>query len=189
MVEPVRKYLTNDEVDSLLVRDAPKCDKTLIQVGLTLGCRVSEITSLRIRNIRGRSIKIWDEKKDEHRLCVIDEGTAALLRDYLDTDYVVPSGYRREHQRLFYFSNRTANRKVKSAFADIGVPDDVPHRWHTLRHTYIRMTLDLIATPRAIQIVSEQTGDSPATILEIYGVPSIEERLEMAEKHRFKKEG
>lgn len=179
----------DDEVQSLLVRDASKCDKLLIQLGLTLGCRVSEITSLRIRNIRDRSVKIWDEKKNEHRLCVIDKGTASLLRDYLETDYTVPSGYRREHQRLFYFSNRTANRKIKAAFAEIGVPDDVPHRWHTLRHTYMRMTLDRIGTPRAIQIVSEQTGDTPATILTIYSVPSIEERLEMAEKHPFKKEG
>ena len=178
-----------DEVGSLLVRDTSKCDKLLIQLGLTLGCRVSEMTSLRIRNIRGRLIKIWDEKKDEYRICVVDEGTASLLQDYLATDYTVPSGYRRDHQRLFYFSNRTANRKIKAAFAEIGVPDDVPHRWHTLRHTYMRMTLDRIGTPEAIQIVSEQTGDSPATILGIYGIPSLEERLKMAEKHRFKKEG
>ena len=189
MEEPARKYLMDDEVQKLLVRDASKCDKLLIQLGLTLGCRVSEITSLRIRNIRGRSIKIWDEKKNEHRLCVIDENTASLLRDYLTTDYAVPSGYTRAHQRLFYFSNRTANRKIKSIFADIGIPDDVPHRWHTLRHTYMRMTLDRIGTPRAIQIVSEQTGDTAGTILTIYGVPSIEERMEMAEKYSFKKGG
>jgi len=188
MTEPVRKYLTSAEVERLLVRFAPKCDKLLIQMGLTLGCRVSEITSLRLRNIKGRLIKVWDEKKDEYRQCVIDTSTEAMLEDYLETDYSVPSGMTREHQRLFYISNKTANRRVKEAFQEIGVPEDVPHRWHTLRHTYVRLTLDRMKD-RGIQFVCEQTGDSPETILKVYGVPSLEDRLEAAEFHSITQEG
>ena len=176
-----RSYLTTDEVAILLVRDARIEDKVLIQVGLSLGCRVSEMSSLRVRNINGAVVKIRDEKKDEDRLCVLDPDTAALLKDYLTNHYKVPVGHTRDHQRLFYISAKTMNRRVKAAFEQVGVSSDVWPRWHTLRHTYIRVTLDAIKSPRVIQIVSEQTGDSPSTILTYYGIPSIEERLKAAE--------
>lgn len=184
MKGPVRKYLTQEETDRLLVRNGTKTDKLLIQLGLTLGCRVSEITSIRLKNIKGRQIKIWDEKKNEYRICVIDSKTQKLIKDYLAYEYKVPSGHKREYQKLFYFSNKTANRKIKAAFEDVGIPNEVPHRWHTLRHTYVRLTLDRMGS-RGIQFVCEQTGDSPGTILGIYGIPSLDDRLKAAEEHSF----
>ena len=183
-MEPDRKYLTREEVERLLVCDIPKVDKLLIQLGLTLGCRVSEIVSIRVRRIRGRTIKIHDEKKDEDRVCVIDSGTEEILNNYLETEYKVPKGYRRDLQLLFYFSAKTANRKIKKAFekAAISPPDVVPWRCHTLRHTYVRHTLDRLKD-RGIQFVCEQTGDSPQTILGYYGIPSLDERIRVAEEY------
>lgn len=175
-----RKHLMEEEVRRLLVRDADMRDRLLIQMGLSLGCRVSEVVSIKLRNINGRVVRIWDEKKDEYRHCVLDSGTAALLEGYLRDHYTVPRGYNRSHRRLFYISAKTVNRVVKRAFADVGIPEDVPHRWHTLRHTYIRMMLDRLKD-RAIQFICEQTGDSPVTIIRHYAVPSLDERLEVAD--------
>jgi len=183
MTEPVRKYLTEDEVQRLLVRDADPTDRLLVQLGLSLGCRVSEITSLKIKWINGQVIKIWDEKKNENRHCVIDKDTSDLLQDYLRDHWKVPQGYTRERQRLFYFSDRTANRKIKRAFQVAGVDaSSVPWRFHTLRHTYVRRMLDRLKD-RSIQFICQQTGNSPMTILGYYGVPSIDERLKVADDY------
>ena len=186
-VKPTEKYsrfhLTREEVYHLLVRDASIEDRLLIQVGLSLGCRVSEIASLRVRGIKGRVVKIRDEKKDEDRICVIDPETSDMISYYLEHHYKVPSGHTRKHQRLFYISPKTINRRVKAAFEVVGISKDVWARWHTLRHTYIMLTLDSIKSPRGIQIVSEQTGDTPATILTHYGIPSLDERLQAAEDY------
>ena len=184
MVEYERKYLTKEEVQRLLVYEAPMEDRLLIQLGLSLGCRVSEIISIRLKRIRGQVIKIWDEKKDEFRYCVIDIVTFEFLQEYLRSHYSVPQGFKREHQRIFYFGARTANRRLKKAFLDVDIPKDdvVPWRWHTLRHTYIRRMLDSMKD-RGIQFICEQTGDSPATILGHYAIPSIDERVEVADKY------
>lgn len=179
--KPDRKYLTEDEVERLLVRTSGPTDKLLIQLGLSLGCRVSEIVSLRILNINGQVIRIWDEKKDEDRIVVTDAATAEAIQVYLRDYYLAPHGLRREFQVLFPFTAKTVNRIVKRAFGAAEVSKGVPWRWHTLRHTYIRRTLDL-TKDRGLQHVIEQTGDSPATILRIYGVPSLEDRLKVADE-------
>lgn len=181
-MKPDRNYLTRDEMDSLLVRDSSPTDRLLIQLGLSLGCRVSEIVSLKVRNIRGRIMKIFDVKKNMYRECVIDSDTEALLKDYLENHYTIPRGHRREIQRLFYFSERTANRKVQKAFQEVGITKDIIRpRWHVLRHSYIKHVLSEMKD-RGLQIAVAQTGDTPETILRHYGIPSLDERLEVADE-------
>ena len=181
-MEPVRKYLTVDEVERLLVRTSDPTDNILFQVGLTWACRVSEILSVRLINIDGRVVKIWDEKKDEYRHVVTDKATEAALTTYLDTHYKPPRGVRKDFQTLFNMSAKTVNRRIKKWFEVADVSKDVPWRWHTLRHTYVRRMLDNLKDT-SIQFICEQTGDSPETILRYYGVPSIEERLRVAEDY------
>jgi len=177
---PVRKYLTHDETKRLLVTDLGSTDNLFIQIGVMTGCRVSEITNLLIRNIMGQFIKIWDEKKDEYRLVVIDTATMGDIYAYLELDYKPLRGVKVKDRKLFNFSNRTANRKIKKAFCKIEIPEDVPYRWHTLRHTFVRLSLDRMGA-RGIQFVCAQTGDSAQTILAIYGIPSLDSRCKEIE--------
>ena len=182
MKKPVRKYLTTEEVERLLVRTSDPTDRLLIQLGLTIGCRVSEVLSIKLISISGRVVEIWDEKKDEYRHGVIAKGTAEALADYLTNHYQAPTGVRKDFQTLFHFSGKTVNRRVKKWFEVADVSREVPWRWHTLRHTYVRRMLDAMKD-RSIQFICEQTGDSPQTILKYYGVPSLEERLQVAEDY------
>lgn len=173
------KYLTKDETQRLIVHIEGKRDNLLIQMGLILGCRVSEICSIEIKNIRSDCIKIWDEKKDRYREVVIDPKTKAMLEDYLATEWK-PEPY--EHHKLFYFSTKTANRIFKHYCELAEIPDDKRH-WHTVRHTYVQMAIDQ-GVP--LPDICEQTGDSPTTVIRIYGAPSIDNRLKhVAEKGRF----
>jgi len=172
------KYLTNDEVQRLLVSIDKKADKVLIQLGLVIGCRVSEIVTIDLKNIQPDRIKIWDEKKNLFRDVVIDSATRALLNDFIEDGWEPKPHVK---HRLFYFSTKTANRVLKKYCKKAGIPDDKAH-WHTLRHTYVMRSLDE-GVP--INHIVEQTGDSPSTIIAIYGRPSIDDRLRVIENHKL----
>lgn len=166
------KYLTRDEIQRLLVPIDNRRDRLAIQLGLIMGCRVSEIVSVRLKDIFPDRIRIWDEKKNLHREVVIDDGSKALLEAYLKEEWK-PQPHRR-HQ-LFYFSTKTANRILKRWCEAAGIPKEKAH-WHTLRHTHVIRSLE---TGIPLNHVCEQTGDSPMTIIRIYGKPSIDARRMM----------
>jgi integrase/recombinase XerC/integrase/recombinase XerD len=169
------KYLTQDEIERLLVSIDNKRDRLLIQLGLIMGCRVSEIVSIRTKSIHPDRIQLWDEKKDRYRDVVIDSKTKALLDDYLSSEWKAKPHHR--HQ-LFYFTSKTANRILKRWCDAARIPPEKAH-WHTLRHTYVVQSLDA-GVP--LNYIVEQTGDSPNTIIKIYGRPSIDSRREMVKK-------
>lgn len=168
------KSLTLEEIRRLLVRIDDEEDKLLIQLGLVLGCRVSEIVNIPIKAIANERIRLWDEKKNLFREGVIDQETAGMISHYLAHRWKpqphVP-------HRLFYFGTRTANRKLQHWCEEVEIPREKAH-FHTLRHTYVVQSLDA-GVP--INHVCEQTGDSPQTIVLVYGKPSIDARQQMME--------
>jgi len=173
--EPVMAALTRDEVRRLIVCIDNLRDNLLIQLGLITGSRVSEITNIPIRNIRPDCIRLWDEKKDCHREVVIDAETRKLLNTYLAEHWKA-----RPHRRhmLFYFGPKTANRILKKWGNVAEIPSEKLH-WHSLRHTYITLSLD-----RKIPIshICAQTGDSANTVIRVYGQPGIDSRLREIER-------
>lgn len=169
------KYLTKDEMKRLCVSIDNKRDRLLIQLGLVMGCRVSEVVAIRLKNISSDRIRLWDEKKDLFRECVIDSRTKKLLDEYLRSDWT-PEPHAR-HQ-LFYFSTKTANRILKRWCEVARIPKDKAH-YHALRHSYVIHSLD---SGVPINHVCAQTGDSPGTIVRVYGEPSIDSRRQMIEK-------
>lgn len=168
------KYLTKDEIGRLMVAVTDKRDKLLIQLGLVMGCRVSEVVTIRLKNVSADRIKLWDEKKNLFRDAVIDSETKQLLDEYLKTDWKPMPHV--GHQ-LFYFSTKTANRILKRWCKQVGIPKDKAH-YHVLRHSYVIHSLEA-GVP--INHVCEQTGDSPTTIVLEYGRPSIDARKQMLE--------
>jgi len=168
------KYLTQDEIKRLLVPIDSIGDKLLIQLGLVMGCRVSEVVTIRLKNVSADRIKLWDEKKNLFREAVIDSETKALLDEYLRTEW--KSEPHVAHQ-LFYFSTKTANRILKRWCKVAGIPKDKAH-YHVLRHSYVIHSLEA-GVP--INHVCEQTGDSATTIVTEYGKPSIDARKQMLE--------
>lgn len=179
MAYPAPKYLTREEVRRLLVRIDNDRDKLLIQLGLVLGCRVSEVVNIRLKRIGIGEIDLWDEKKDTLRKAVIDFETKAMIENYLLSEAWTPKPYV-PHQ-LFYFSTKTANRILKRWCKEANIPDEKAH-WHTLRHTYVVQSLEQ-GVP--LNHICEQTGDSPMTIIRIYGRPSTDMRRSMLEKNAY----
>jgi len=168
------KYLTNDEIKRLFVPLVDLRDKLLIQLGLVLGCRVSEICNISLSDLKSDRIVLHDQKKNVLRDVIIDNSTKSLIEAYLH-DQRQPTEYGRH--KLFDFSTKTANRIIKHYFSLADIPADKAH-WHTLRHTYIVHSLE-----RGVPLnhIVEQTGDSIGTIISVYGRPSIDDRKAMIE--------
>ncbi len=178
------KYLTKDEIERLLVSADNRRDKLLIQLGLVTGCRVSELVGIRLQHVSRGSIKVYDYKKDIFREVVIDKDTQAMIAAYLDDGWKA-DGY--GPRKLFYFTRRTADRIIKYWCEVAKIPKDKAH-CHTLRHTYVIHSLEA-GVP--LNHVCEQTGDSYATIIRIYGRPSIDARQKMMQERGtyWKKDG
>jgi integrase len=174
---PDRKYLTMEEIRSLHFSDFGYTDNLLIQLGLALGLRASEIVNIKTRHIDGDSIKIWDEKKDLYRVVVITDLDYQMILNYMRKAYRPLNGVKVRDRKLFNFTTKTLNNKVKRWFAELNIR--APARWHTFRHTYIRLMLDN-AGDRAIQFIMLQTGNTAETILKYYAVPNIEDRIKVA---------
>jgi integrase len=167
------KYLKEDEIERLLSTIDNIEDKTLITLGIDSGCRVSEIVGILTSNIdyANQTIKIWDEKKDKWRDIVITKWTCQLIRMYLNER-------KKASPKLFPFSYKTANRRLKKWCKVARISEDKAH-WHTLRHTYIVQSK---MKGRDIKVVQQQTDDSLLTLLRIYSNLSIEDRAKISEE-------
>ncbi len=169
----MEKYLTTDELKRLNSALPENRKGLIIQLGLELGCRVSEITHLRVKLIRERVVEIYDEKKNCYRDCVISEMTATALHRFVEK-HRARRGYSHEKQLVFYECERTVNNWLKEIFAVAKIPLEKAH-WHTLRHTFIRR-----AMPKwGIKAVEQQTGDSATTLLKYYSELTTDDRLKL----------
>ena len=168
----MEKYLTEREIEGLLSVIDNIEDKALITLGIDSGGRVSEVVGILTSNINHerQTIKIWDEKKDQWREWVVTKPTMQLIRMYLNSR-------QKKDPRLFPFSYKTANRRLKRWCEVAEIPKEKAH-WHTLRHTYIVQSR---LRGRDIKAVQQQTGDSLLTLLRIYSNLSNEDRIKISE--------
>lgn len=167
------KYLTQSEIQRILSVIHDEENRLLFLLGLDLGARVSEIVGLRwdCINWSNKFITVYDEKKDCWRTCTVSPATWQLLRSKkgkVDT---------RREKLVFPMSAKTLNRRIKQWAKDANITIRV--RWHTLRHTHI---VQARRAGRDWNEISQQTGDTVATLIQVYGRLSIEDRVELAEK-------
>ncbi len=144
--------------------------RLMFRLGLELGPRVSEIISLRWSSFdRDRKIvTIWDEKKDIERSCTLPDllwGELQAFRSSVDL---------RKETFLFRISEKTANRWIKDWAEAAGIKRTV--RWHMMRHTHV---IQSRRAGRDWDWISQQTGDSVATLIKWYSRLSLEDRHEI----------
>ena len=163
-------YLKTDEIIGILSCLHEEENRLLFRLGLELGARVSEISSLKWSNVnfQEKYVVIWDEKKDKYRVCVLPEDLWTLLREY--SKHVD----KRREDRVFPYSSKTLNRRIKQWAKDAGITRRV--RWHTLRHTYV---VESRKKGREWSLISAQTGDTAATLIQEYDKLSLEDRQKM----------
>ena len=167
------KYLSEDELVRLLASIEDLEDKSLVLFGLETGLRRSEVVSILTSNIdfTRQLAQVYDEKKDHWRDVVFPRYIGSHLRMYLNIRT-------RKSARLFPFSSRTANRKLRKWCERAEVRLNASGRsmvtFHWLRHTFIRRSK---MVGRDIKLVQQNTGDTVETILRYYRELSVEDRL------------
>lgn len=165
------KYFSEIELEDLfsVIDDIEK--KLIYQTVLELGCRNSEILSLRKDRIKHNYIKIKDEKKGVYRDCYISEELAVKLEKiYWPKQSKIKPG-----PRMFcYYSGRSLNNWLKDYCEQAQIPDSKAHM-HTFRHTFIVFAWDRKWNPKSI---CDQTGDTLKTLVDIYSDLSPKGRQE-----------
>jgi len=148
--------LTEEEVKKLIESVDNLRDKTLFVLGFNTGMRVSEITNIPwvAVNKPEQEIRIWDEKKNKYRNVVVPTWMFSTLEIYRKTNP--------DQERIFEFSTKTAENIIQFwTEKTLGKEKS----WHCVRHTYLTIGR-MKNTP--IEVLSENSGDTPATILRHY---------------------
>jgi len=153
--------------------------RLMFRMGLELGPRVSEIIGIRWEDLDTDRliVTVWDEKKDVHRFCTMPDGLweeLAAYRGMIDT----------RKGRLFPITDKTANRWLKELAEAAGLKRRV--WWHMMRHTHV---VHSRRAGRDWDWISQQTGDSVATLIKWYSRLSIEDRHEIGNSTSLFREG
>jgi len=152
--------------------------RLMFRMGLELGPRVSEIIGIRWEDLDAQRhiVTVWDEKKDMHRYCVMPTGLWKELAEYGGT-------IDKREKRLFPITDKTANRWLKELAEAAGIQRRV--WWHMMRHTHVVQSR---RAGRDWDWISQQTGDSVATLIKWYSKLSIEDRHEIGNSTRLTKD-
>jgi integrase len=163
-------YFKTEEIVGILSVLHEEQDRLLFLVGLELGGRVSEVSTLKWSNVNfgEKYLVVWDEKKDKYRVCTLPENVWGHLREY------AKKVDKRKEDRVFPYSSKTLNRRIKEWARLAGITRRV--RWHTLRHTYV---VESRKKGRDWSLISAQTGDTAATLIQEYSKLSLEDRQKM----------
>jgi integrase len=189
------KYLTEAEIKAILSALHSEEDGLLFRIGFELGARASELarptpkptkdnkpkpdnTAMRWSNVRFKEQQmiVWDEKKDCYRVCQLSKSTWKLLKAYSKREDVVAR--RRHDDRVFPFSTRTLNRRLKDWCKESGI--EHPVHWHMMRHSYV---VHSIRAGRDWRVIAQQTGDRVTTLMKTYSFLSLEDTQEIIDKH------
>jgi integrase/recombinase XerD len=161
-------FFRSHEADALVASAKNERDRLIIQCGLFLGLRCSEITDLRIEriNLTACQVLVAHGKGDKDRYVPIPERLRPLLQNWIgDRREGLLFTSRSKHGRL---SNRAVQRMFQSVARKAGIAGvDQPRKVtpHKLRHTYATTLLEKGANIRELQ---ELLGHSSVATTEIY---------------------
>jgi integrase len=177
-------YLTPKEVKHLIDSITDTEQKTAIQLGFSLGCRVGEINKIPNTSNVSTLIDVLDSKADgksdsnrsPYRQCLITTATLNQIKTF--QNYL--NDIKDNRKFLFPYDPKTFNRWIKHWCDVAGITREKKRliRWHMVRHTYIQNAINMKVP---LKQVSQQTGDSIFTLFKYYENYTPEQRQEMAE--------
>ncbi len=138
--------------------------KRIVEFALLTGCRISEILSIRFKDIDLENCELnitnredFRTKSKKNRIIPISESLQLLIDSILKKDKNVINFYNQE-EYIFTFNGRkfdrsTVTRKFKKVLREAGLPEK--YHFHCLRHTFITT---LIKRGISINYVKELAG-------------------------------
>jgi len=181
--QKVRQPLSSVDIRKLFDACTVLRDKAMVAFLLNTGCRVSEFTGIKLRDVdlRNREFVVYGKGRKE-RILFFDQVTAWLLKSYLDTrqnltddSYLFVSIKADNGRRLGEGGVRAAlNRLSEKA----NVENVFPHRF---RHTF---ATDMIVKDMPIQDVSALLGHTKIDTTQRYVHLTKERSKMMYDKYR-----
>jgi integrase len=156
----VLKYLTPDQVEQLIEQSSPGLG-LIFEFLFKTGCRVSELTSIRLRDITlADQVEIQlVGKGNKQRTVFIDHRLYEAIRSEFSANYYLFEN--RNHHQL---DRSNLYRKIKNAGVEILGQEIHPH---LLRHSTANYLLK--TCHKSAKFVSEYLGHaSPSTLMEMY---------------------
>jgi site-specific recombinase XerD len=137
-------------------------DRLLVQIGLTMGLRVSELIGLDIEHLdfEGRNCLVAHGKGDKDRYVPIPSAVVAALKSWIGDRTAGPVFLQPNGKRL---AKRTVQLRVKRIAKRAGIARNV--KCHTLRHTFATRLVD---TGADVRLVQELMGHASLNTTEVY---------------------
>jgi integrase/recombinase XerD len=174
--ERVPQVLSQREVEALL--SAPKScnpwwrrDRAMLELLYATGCRVSELSSLRTRDVdlRERHCQCHG-KGDKQRLVPLGRQAVATVNDYLEHERPLLAARRTPLPEYLLLSTRGQRLRreriwelIKSYAAQVGCPPEISP--HSLRHSF---ATHLLAGGADLRQVQEMLGHASIATTQIY---------------------
>lgn len=174
--KPLPKFLTKEEITTLLDKPSRLRDKCLIRLLYSTGLRVSELANLNKRDVKSDSIHVVSGKGSKDRIVFVDTKTREMLFEYLSK--------RKDTKEALFLSNhgkrissRTIQWLIKKYSEDSGIEKKVTP--HTLRHSFATHMLEGDAD---IVVIKELLGHSNLSTTQIYTHVTDERRKKVYDK-------
>jgi integrase/recombinase XerD len=172
----VPQVLSAEQIDQLIA--APRKsdahwrrDRALIELLYATGCRVSEVSHLRVRDVHlAERFAQCRGKGDKQRVVPLGERAVAAVEDYLTTERGQLAALRTPLPEWLFLSARGARLSreriwelIKGYAARVGVPAEVSP--HSLRHSF---ATHLLAGGADLRQVQELLGHASIATTQIY---------------------
>jgi integrase len=164
------KYFPEAFVKQLYLMCDDIRDKTYLMYHIETGLRVSDVINTEMVHIDWNLCRTYtyDHKKDQWRHVYFPEFVKAQLKQW----YMQRQALDIKDERLFPFSEKTANRIIKNWAKKLNFNFASLVGSHWCRHTFIRLSRK---AGRDIKAVQQNTGDTIKTLLEWYSDLSQED--------------
>lgn len=171
------KYFSKEWLDKIYSMCDNVRDKTYLMYHFETGLRVSDVVNTEIVHIDWQNCRTYtyDCKKDVWRYVYFPQFVKSQLKMWLKQRQMQDI----KDKRLFNFSEKTANRIIKSWAKRIEFPFYKFVSSHWCRHTFIRLSRK---SGRDIKAVQQNTGDTIKTLLEWYSDLSMDDMRQEIEK-------
>ncbi len=136
-VEPIREKVWLEEFTRYFENQNQR-DYVMFMTGIHTGLRISDILTLRVKDVEGTHLMIQEKKTGKYKRIIITPVLKRIFKDYCEdkkrTDYLFVSRHKTKTGKSKPIDRTTAYKILRKAAHDLGYTE--PFGTHSLRKTF-----------------------------------------------------